>query len=206
MNKIKIVVFLMVLGGCTAYKNYLVYNESMINVTYMKNMKFDIETFNKNNKNGTYEYIRDNIKITQQKGINDNDYVEYIEPIGKFYNVLNVYYLNGNLKKHGIRLNEGHLLIKKWEYYDEAGHLIREEDEEAKFRNVPFDYNKVFLWLDRRGFISIKEGKVYMSHSIAFISEKKVWRIDVFGGERKTYTLSGKNGDVLSVTDINAIY
>jgi hypothetical protein len=202
MNKIKIVVFLMVLGGCTAYRNYLVYNESIINVTYMKNMKFDIETFNKNSENGRYEYIRDNVKISQHKL--KYEYAEFIEPIGKFYNVLNEYYLNGNLKLHGIRMNDG-LKIKKWEYYDEAGHLIREEDEEAKFRKVPFDYNKVFLWLDKRGFISIKEGKVYTSHSIGFNSEKKVWVIDVFG-ERKTYTLSGKNGDVLSITDINAIY
>ena len=167
----------------------------------MKNMKFDIDTFNKNRTNDTYKFVMDNMEIIQEDW--EDQYVEYIRPIGKFYNVLNTYYLNGNLKKHGIRLNDGPL-IKIWEYYDEQGKLIKTIDEDAKFGNVPFDYNKVILWLDKKRYISIEKGEVYINYSFSFNSKKKYWWIDVYG-EYKTYLLDGQTGRIIGGGEINPI-
>jgi hypothetical protein len=205
MNKYTLFLLLFFLCGCATKKNYLVYNESNINITQMKNTRFDIETFNKNNKSGTYEYIHDNLIITQEDW--ENQYVEYIKPVGKFYNILNTYYLNGNLKKHGIRLNEG-FKIKTWEYYDEQGNLIKEIDEDADFKDIPYDYNKVFLWLDKNGYINIKKGEVITDYSLNFNTKTKRWTVDVKEktGEWNSYVFDGKTGKILSVSKINVIY
>ena len=190
------------------HKKYSVYNEANINDSYMKNMKFDIDAFNKNRQErDSYKFIWNNMEITQSKW--KNEYVEYIKPVGKFYNIYNEYYLNGNLKVHGICLIDGFSIngmrIKKWEYYDEQGNLIKEIDEDAKFGNVPFDYNRVFLWLDKKGYISIEKGEVYSDYSIDFYTKEKYWWIDIYR-EYKTYLLDGKNGKIIGGGKINAIY
>ena len=203
-----LLLLLIIFNCCMTQKKYSVYNESNINDSYMKNMKFDIEAFNKNRQGrDSYKFIQNNMEIEQTKL--KKIYVEYIKPIDKFYNIYNEYYLNGNLKVHGIRLNDGVSLgglhIKTWEYYDEQGNLIRKVDEDARFGNVPFDYNRVILWLDKKGCINIKEGKTYTNfYSISFNSEKKYWQIDI-NDEYKIYLLDGKTGKIIGVGEINPI-
>lgn len=199
--KISILLLLMVtLSNCkTQY--FQVYNKYNIN-TNMENEKFDIENFEKQGT-GIRTFIKDNAKITQSKSI--SGYTEYIHPIGKFYDILKDYYLNGNMRESGMRLSNVKLGV--WKYYDENGNLTNTIDEEAKFKDVPFDYNEVMRWLDKKGYVELETAKGKDNITLSFNPKTKIWGVTVVDriSLYREYYID-RNGKILKEEDVRAVY
>lgn len=168
--------------------------------TINKMKTFDIKTYNEKSINGTYEFETDSSRVKQIKYF--DNYVEYIHPKGKFYDVYNVYYPNGKIKEHGIRLDG--MKIGKWEFYDEQGNVTI-VDEDADFDE--FDYNKVLLFLDEKGYIDIHNGDGADNFSLNYNLEAKQWKVTAKDKNEKwlVYILSGKTGRVVKVMDLKMI-
>lgn len=158
---------------------------------------FDIKIFNEKSINGTYEFETDSSRVKQIKYF--DNYVEYIHPKGKFYDMYNVYYPNGNIKEHGLRITG--LKIGKWEFYDELENVTI-VDEDAKFAG--FDYNVALRFLHKKGFINLDTGDGAGNFTIGFNSDKKRWKVEAKDNNEqwRLYTLTGKTGRVISVKDI----
>ena len=110
--------------------------------------KFDFELHKNNYKgydiedeislNGYYK-LPEGGSFTAGNGLEEIYYI-VIPPSPPFYTIQYDYYKNGNLKSKGkfAGLDSG-LAIGSWEYYDESGKLIKEVNEDAKFKFWTFD-------------------------------------------------------------------
>ncbi len=99
---------------------------------------FDIETFEKN-KNHLNEYIFiDNDSTVTIQSDDDYEYYETIKPKESFFQSINRYYKNGNIKLEG-KIFRRFFQKGIWKEYDEQGHLIKETD---------YDTPYTFTWED----------------------------------------------------------
>ncbi len=93
---------------------------------------FDIETFEKN-KNHLNEYIFiDNDSTVTIQSDDDYEYYETINPKESFFQSINRYYKNGNIKLEG-KIFRRFFQKGIWKEYDEQGHLIKETDYDAPY-------------------------------------------------------------------------
>ena len=199
--KIFIFLFLMVaLNGCKT-QHFQVYDKYNIDKN-MEGEKFDIESFEKQGI-GIRTFVKNNAKITQDKSA--SGYTEYIHPIGKFYDILKDYYLNGNIRESGMRLSNVKLGV--WKYYDENGNLTNTIDEEAKFKDVPFDYNKVMRWLDKKGYVELETAKGKDNITLSFNPKTKIWGVTVVDriSLYREYYID-RNGKILKEEDVRVVY
>ena len=149
--------------------------------------KFNIESFNRNknqfNKhsdtlaNGTF------IERREKK----QAYYEVIRLKGDYFQEINWYYKNGNLKSHGFNF---HPNFKKgiWKEYDEQGHLIKEIDYDKGFN---------YTWEDLLKFLKEREIKIIDRNTTIRKDEGRwhVWYVD--GLYVYNIFIDGKTGEIL---------
>jgi hypothetical protein len=174
------------IGNLYAKKKYLIIDTT--NIQNMERLKFNIENFEKNQEMNDLKYIKeDGTSIWQYK----SGYEYYVEkeypPFPKLYYIYREYYLNGNIKEWGFMLRTA-FPIGIWKYYDEQGNLTKEENVDAVLKEkAKFDYNQVFLFLDREKRINIKTGKGREEVTIGINEEAHCWDVNVWPRESNRY-------------------
>ena len=180
--KLGVLLLIVILFANCASQKQIIYN--IINdLEFNENMgneKFDIDLFNKNQKNDSYKYTLDDgtyIELLKHFGIGPSSgFTEWRHPANKFYQIYKSYYPNLNLERKGLVIDD-QLDIGIWEYYDEQGNLVKKVNEDEKFGK--FDYNRLFLLLNRKGYIDIQKGNWKDVVGVGFDNEKKLWYIEV---------------------------
>ncbi|WP_454974853.1 hypothetical protein [Capnocytophaga gingivalis] len=106
--------------------------------------------------NGYYK-LPEGGSFTAGNGLEEIYYI-VIPPSPAFYTIQYDYYKKGNLKSKGkfAGLDSG-LAIGSWEYYDESGKLIKEVNEDAKFKFWTFA--KILEILHNEKVINLRTGK-----------------------------------------------
>lgn len=165
-------------------KDYRTWNYSTLEFskkdgTKIEQTKYIDDYFFEKDETVTSGYKERENKILRPLGIyNDSYYMEKETPPNpKLYTIYREYYLNGNLKKEGVSLR-GDLPVSIWREYDENGNLVKETNWDEAYGE--FDYNKVILFLDKKGHISIKTGKGRDQFTIGVDNEKHCWDVNVW--------------------------
>ncbi|MDR2916332.1 MAG: hypothetical protein LBV74_16150 [Tannerella sp.] len=168
----------------------------------MENEKFDIATFEANQKNNTYQFEKaDGTVVRQMKYsttgifIENSAGIEVQSPLPLIpYWLEKQYYPNGNIKHKGHRMTQGSLPIGMWEYYDEQGNKTV-VDEGAKYGK--FSYNDVLLFLDKEKLIDLSTGKGLDNLRITYDIKRYEWHVIVHPGGTYQCRFNAETGDVL---------
>ncbi|MDO6807644.1 hypothetical protein Q4603_03445 [Zobellia galactanivorans] len=167
---LKYILLLMLFTNCKAQNNSQ-------KTTIMKT--FDIETFNKNkNHLNEYTFVDNDSTVTKQS--DDNyEYYETIKPKESFFQSINRYYKNGNIKLEGQIFQ--HFFQKGiWKEYDEHGNLIKETDYDAPYKFTWEDISKLIkdrkLDMDAYGF-EVTRSFGFGTANIGKETEKPFWAI-----------------------------
>jgi hypothetical protein len=140
-----------------------------------------------------------------------------------FYVEYKEFYDNGSIKQRGkyfgkFKVGSNSTKIGMWYEFDEKGKLTKQTDEDTKFG--AFGYNDVLRFLDKKGDISLCNGKnrenlqIYYYSSVE--SNKKLWEVFVFLSEatqiigegytisrkRKGYDIDGNTGEIVKYKDL----
>ena len=176
-------------------KHFLIIDTTKIQ--NMETLKFDIENYEKNQKNDDYQYTKeDGTVIDQYTGWKCYIEKEYLPK--KLYYIYREYYLNGNIQTIGFMIGTA-FPIGVWKHYDEQGNMT-EENMDAWFTGK-FDYNKAFLFLNRKKVISIKTGKGRDELAFGFDKKTYCWVATIFPVPSNNYKgvcywLDGNTGKV----------
>lgn len=174
--------FMAIPGNTFAKKKYVILDTTEIQ--NMEKLKFDIQHYEKNKGFDSFEYIKeDGTRIWQY----DSGYGFYVEeeypPMPKLYYIHREYYLNGNIKTVGFMIRS-YFKISIWKYYDEQGNITEKNWDE---RLGKFDYNKVMLFLNRKGHINIKTGKGREEMTMGFNEDAHCWEVNIWPAESNKY-------------------
>lgn len=169
-----------------------------------KNRVFDQSILTKiNSQNGIY--IDDDGNEIQAMKSSRDLFFENIRPPKKFYRIYRCYYLNGKIKAAGIMITDGSLIKNFYQYDEEGNKTVIDFDKEYD----EFDYNKVFLWLDKEGYIDLKTGRGRHYISLEYEKEKKQWYVNIKHNEEtglkfqdRFYKLDGHTGKILEKYDL----
>jgi hypothetical protein len=150
---------------------------------------FDIENYEKNcPKNNWWEYeLPDGTKIEKDaidlrwQGINLYYEMKIFPPKPKFYQIIQLYYENGKIWKRGKTLG-GSVPVGEWEYYDPQGNKTI-VNEDSKFG--AFNYNEIYLYLHRHGYIDVYTGENRENLSLYFHEEKGYWTAAIKNMEKR---------------------
>ena len=82
-------------------------------------------------------------------------YVEYSTSIS-FYKIVKNFHPNGMLKSKGTIVGSD-FSVGYWQYFDEKGNLIKEEDEDKKFGKIKIDW--ILKFLEKEGWINLTTGE-----------------------------------------------
>ncbi|CAA0250618.1 conserved hypothetical protein [Tenacibaculum maritimum] len=155
MKNLLLIILTIVFTSCKAQK-----------ITTMK--KFDIETFNKHKDSIRYEYNRTSDDGTVIKQSESTDfYDENIKSEKSYFQKINRYHKNGNLKLTGEYLYNSY---KKgiWKEYDQDGKLIKETDYDKGF-----DYT----WEDLLKLLKEREVDIKNTRDTDIRKDEGKWRI-----------------------------
>ncbi|TWP30830.1 hypothetical protein ETU08_02160 [Apibacter muscae] len=109
---------------------------------------FNIQKFNKHQKNDEWEYIDkdgNEIRETYIEGdgyVVDINYLKYPFSTYKFFNTKGIIKTKGNYF-HGNGFNKG-----IWTDYDEKGNIIKQTDYDAPYKDYPWE--KVRVWMESK--------------------------------------------------------
>ena len=97
----------------------------------------------------------------------------------------------------GIQLRR--LPVGVWKIYDEQGELTEEIDHDKNYGK--FDYNKVMLFLHKKGHINIETGKGREDLALAYNAKENLWDVTIWASENNKklgcyYHLDGDSGKV----------
>jgi len=159
------------------------------------NGKFDIETFNKHQKNDSYEF---NPKGSHVSEFSYGDgYVEEITYAGQLFKLTKDFYKNGNIKQKGLTFINDGFMKGVWQFFGPSGNLSHEIDYDSWYK---------FTWEDVRRFL--RENHVDIKDINTNISrtwkegEERVWVItykttpDKNGNYIRAVTLNGDSGKI----------
>ena len=100
-------------------------------------------------RNGTETYV----------SFNDDGFVlQEIKPF-TYEMIVKNYYKNCTLKSKGKLLCHSSVKIGIWREYDNQGNLIKETDEDKKFKKLRLKPINILRWLEKEGYIDRKTGK-----------------------------------------------
>jgi hypothetical protein len=153
--------------------------------------------------------------------VGNNIYI--LPPKPSFYVEYKEFYDDSSIKQKGkyfgkFKVNSNSTKIGMWYEFDEKGNLTKQTDEDTKFG--AFGYNDVLCFLDKKGDISLSNGKnrenlqIYYYSSVE--SNKKLWEVFVFLSEatqiigegytisrkRKGYDIDGNTGEIVKYKDL----
>lgn len=153
--------------------------------------KYDFELINKSMKN-PIGIVRNGWTIIMYKMTSSGAYYNEYPPAPDFYKIVKTFHPNGNLKSIG-KIVGANLLTGIWKYYDEYGNLIKEINEDRKFRKIK--QNDILKFVEKEECINLKtgEGREFaeisengniQSHLCRFYvnlveDERKYWAIEI---------------------------
>ena len=159
-------------------------------------------------RNGTETYV----------SFNDDGFVlQEIKPF-TYEMIVRNYYKNCIIKSKGKFLCHSSVKIGIWREYDNQGNLIKETDEDKKFKKLRLKPINILRWLEKEGYIDRKTGKgqekfvkqgdapgisisfgKISAPNAKFEKDSVLWTITITdkGGDI-TYTWNAKNGELLS--------
>jgi hypothetical protein len=165
----------------------------------MKNKRFDIDMFEKNKKNGSYEFtLEDGTEITQLEAI-PSGYAEWQSYPNKFYEIYKEYYSNAKIKLKEYRFFR--IRIRISEHYDENENktLVNEDEKFGKF-----DYNQLISLLDKKGYVNSKTAEGKENINVGFSSNKNVWEVEIQRENElpRKLIIDGNTGHIIKVENV----
>ena len=163
---------------------------------------------------------------TQVKVYFDKDYDALVTiPPFTYYKEVRIFHKNGVLMESGKRFFCSSIDIGIWREYDNQGNLIKETDEDKKFKKLRLKPINILRWLEHEGYIDRKTGKgqekfvkqgdepgISISFgktstpNTKFEKDSVLWTITITnGGGDLTYTWNAKTGELLSKEILQAI-
>ena len=96
--------------------------------------RLDITRFEdrKSKYNDYYIIDNENIEIRQSFEKYDNTYYEFIKLPKEYFMIYKTYYKNGMIKDRGRAYIPGNIYIGTWEYFNEKGEFIKQEEYNYK--------------------------------------------------------------------------
>lgn len=143
----KIIIFLLLFiasQSCVAQKDK----------TMKTNDRFDYEYYKKKigkDKIDNQVYKESDSTLVQILISHDENSVYMIEPMSFVMYIRNYYKHNNRLKREGHFFLYSSVRVGTWREYDDKGNLIKETDENAKFKNLAMKPKDVILWMQRQG-------------------------------------------------------
>ena len=156
---------------------------------------------------------------TQVKVYFDKDYDALVTiPPFTYCKEVRIFHKNGVLMESGKRFFCSSIDIGIWREYDNQGNLIKETDEDKKFKKLRLKPINILRWLEKEGYIDRKTGKgqekfvkqgdapgisisfgKISAPNAKFEKDSVLWTITITdkGGDI-TYTWNAKNGELLS--------
>jgi hypothetical protein len=148
---------------------------------------------------------------------------DILPPKPLFYLEYKKFHDNGFIKQRGkyfgeFKVGSNKIKIGMWYEFDEKGNLTKQTDEDTKFG--AFGYNDVLRFLDKKGDISLSNGKNRENLQIYYYSStesnKKLWEVFVYLSEatqiigegytisrkRKGYDIDGNTGEIVKYKDL----
>ena len=145
--------------SCVAQKNKKT-------ITMKTTERFDVQYYKSkikevNGKDGDNSFaIYVDRDSTQVKVYFDKDYDALVTiPPFTYYKEVRIFHKNGVLKKSGKRFFCSSIDIGIWREYDNQGNLIKETDEDKKFKKLRLKPINILRWLEKEGYIDRKTGK-----------------------------------------------
>ncbi|MET3025558.1 hypothetical protein ABXT06_02665 [Flavobacterium sp. UW10123] len=207
MRKI-ILLFLLtgILSNCTA-QNTTKSKEKKISKemipTIDKNFEvFDSQKFNNSKKENPYvlrEFLSDGNYLELDQGSYGKGYK--LTPKNSFYQILKLYYKNGNIKIKGVGFNGNGFHVGTWYEFDESGNVIKETDYDKPYQ---FTFEEIVKFCENEK-IPLQKGPILQStgyHTVIrrnFNSEGSWWQIEWLKKPNtiEIITLDGNTGKVL---------
>ena len=156
---------------------------------------------------------------TQVKVYFDKDYDALVTiPPFTYCKEVRIFHKNGVLMESGKRFFCSSIDIGIWREYDNQGNLIKETDEDKKFKKLRLKPINILRWLEKEGYIDRKTGKgqekfvkqgnepgirisfgKISAPNAKFEKDSVLWTITIRdGGGGLTYIWNAKNGELLS--------
>ncbi|WP_254919400.1 hypothetical protein [Prevotella jejuni] len=138
--------------------------------------RFDTSTYYMERQGHEYQfehYLRG--KVRQFGGDNGSNYIEYARKDNSLFGTCKEYYnKTGTLKLVGKyyynRFNAG-----IWKEYDENGYLIDEYDQDAPYKNYPWEKVEKFVKEELK--LDLFDNKVFIHRYVSKHSKIPIWRI-----------------------------
>lgn len=130
--------------------------------TMKSNDRFDYEYYKKKigkDKIDNQVYKESDSTLVQILISHDENSVYMIEPMSFVMYIRNYYKHNNRLKREGHFFLYSSVRVGTWREYDDKGNLIKETDENAKFKNLAMKPKDVIIWMQRQGWINIVTGE-----------------------------------------------
>ena len=169
--------------------------------TIMAAEKFNIEEFNKHQKENAWRFTDDYGKEHYLRYIGGG----YTEEISTKNNPLVLrcnYYSNGNLKRKGYYFHGNSFNKGIWIDYDEKGNIVKQTDYDEPYKNAPWEKIKAYMeskdidLMDRLTSVSRHMEKKRPMWSISWSTKK----INAYGGEvLMNEEIDGNTGEILLI-------
>ncbi|MDH7464176.1 hypothetical protein QEG73_22960 [Chitinophagaceae bacterium 26-R-25] len=118
--------------------------------------RFDFEDYKKRlaeNPLGDFYTEKDGTKVMMADG--KNPFIRITSPPPSFITIMKVFHENGVIEMKGKQIGT-HVEIGIWQYFDENGKLIKEEDEDKKFGKIKPD--DILRFMEKEKYINLSTG------------------------------------------------
>ncbi|TWP30829.1 hypothetical protein ETU08_02155 [Apibacter muscae] len=160
--------------------------------------KFNIQEFNKHQKNNEWEYTKDN-KDFFLRDVQDEYWMEVSEKNNPFILRIN-YYLNGNRKLKALSFHANGFTKGLVVEYNEKGNITKQTDYDAPYKDYPWE--KVKVWMESKN-IDLLDPLTRVWREID--NDKPIWyiswdtkKLDKYSNQIiQNVEINGKTGEII---------
>jgi hypothetical protein len=73
-------------------------------------------------------------------------YIARVQPANSYFTLIKKFYPSGNIESKGLIFNSGDFNKGKWYFFDSAGKLTREEDNDSAYA---FSFEQLYVWIQK---------------------------------------------------------
>ncbi|TWP30831.1 hypothetical protein ETU08_02165 [Apibacter muscae] len=162
--------------------------------------KFNIQEFNKHQKNDEWEYIdKDGNEIRNIKDGNEG-YIIKITNNKNIFDINKYFYPNGNIAQKSFQFHGNAFIRGVMTDYDEKGNIIKQTDYDAPYKDYPWE--KVKVWMESKN-IDLLDPLTRVWREID--NDKPIWyiswdtkKLDKYSNQIiQNVEINGKTGEII---------
>ena len=179
---------LMIISGCKAQSTSN--NNSVKNRKNMERTteKFDTATYYMNRKGFDYQFENySKGKVRQFGGDRGSNYIEYARKKDELFGICKEYYYKTKTLKIVGKYFHNRFNAGIWKRYDEDGYLIEEYDQDAPYKNFPWEKVEKFIKKELKLDLFDEKTDVGVSRSVDDKTGIPMWNITWRPGDAKVH-------------------